>query len=126
MRIGNQAYDDQRRDLAGLIELLDQDPTSSIHSENFLGRFHTLQVVVQEYFAREEAFIEELGVPLEIKNRHLAEHENILGIFLDIYMDSMKHKGGSAIEVYQQVREALRLHFINFDSSLRAYAQDKE
>lgn len=126
MRIGVAAYDDQRKDLAGLIELLDQNPEDSNFSEIFLGRFNILQVVLQEYFAREEALMDEMKIPAEVRKQHVAEHVAIQDMFLDIYMDSMKHTGKTAVEVYKQIREALRLHFLNCDTRLKACVKEDE
>lgn len=123
MKIGMPAYDDQRRDLAGLVELLDQDPTHTNVNEHFLGRFHTLQVVVQEYFAREESLMQQLEIPEDVQKRHIEAHDAITNIFLDVYMDSMNHVQKSALEVYWQVREVLRLHYLNFDISLKPYVE---
>jgi hemerythrin len=126
MCIGIQTYDDQRKDLSGLIELLDKDPKHTNSNENFLGRFHTLQVVVQEYFVREDALMEQMNVPVEVREQHIAEHEAILEMFLNTYFDSMHHKGRTAFEVYWQFRETLKHHFLTCDIKLKDYAKNVE
>lgn len=126
MRIGITAYDDQRKDLSGLIELLDKDPNHANSHENFLGRFHTLQVVVQEYFVREDALMEQMNIPVEIRDQHIAEHEAIINLFLNTYIDSMQHRGRTAFEVYWQVKEALKHHFQTSDIKLKDYAKNFE
>ena len=122
MEIGIPLFDEQHKDLAGIIELLDIDPAAPITEENFLGRFSVLQVMMSEFFNREEALMVQLGVPGEVQQRLIGDHNKILDLFNDIYLDSMNRKQRTAEEVYLAIREAVEKHMLAHGQELRPYA----
>lgn len=123
MAIGIPLFDEQRRDLAGIIELLDIDPTAPITEENFLGRFSVLQVMMTEFFTREESLMLQLGVPGEVQRRLIDDHSKILELFNEVYLDSMYRKQRTAEEVYLAVREALETQMLAIGAELRPYVK---
>lgn len=124
MRIGIPLFDEQRRDLAGIIELLDANPAAPITEENFLGRLSVLQVMMSEFFGREESLMVQLGVPDEVRLRLAADHDVMLDIFNTIYLDSMDRKQQTAGSAYFTIREAVEKHFLAHGQELRRYVKD--
>ncbi len=120
MCFGVKLIDEQRADLACLIEEVNNRPEDTINSEYFLGKFSVLQVVLSEYFAREESWMEQLALPVEQKTAHCDEHSRILGLFNDIYFDSMNHKHCSAHDIYLLVREEISKHMLGADATLQS------
>ena len=126
MEIGIPLFDEQRRDLAGIIELLDIDPAAPITEENFLGRFGVLQVMMAEFFNREESLMVQLGVPGEVRQRLIGDHDKMLDLFNDVYLDSMNREQRTAEEVYLAIREAVETHMLAHGQELRRYVKDPE
>jgi hemerythrin len=126
MEIGIPLFDEQRRDLAGIIELLDIDPAAPITEENFLGRFSALQVMMAEFFNREESLMVQLGVPGEVQQRMIGDHNRILDLFNEVYMDSMERKQRTAEEIYFAIREAVETDMLAHGQELRRYAKGLE
>jgi hemerythrin len=126
MEIGIPLFDEQRKDLAGIIELLDIDPAAPITEENFLGRFSVLQVMMSEFFSREESLMLQLGVPGEVQQRLIDDHNKILDLFNEIYLDSMNKKQRTAEEVYLMIREAVEGHMLAHGQKLRHYVKDAQ
>lgn len=124
MEIGIPLFDEQRKDLAGIIELLDIDPAAPITEENFLGRFSVLQVMMAEFFNREESLMVQLGVPAEVQRRLSDDHNRILGLFNEVYLDSMHRKQRTAEEVYLAIRAAMEACLQAHGDELRPYAKD--
>ena len=124
MEIGIPLFDEQRRDLAGIIELLDIDPAAPITEENFLGRFSVLQVMMAEFFNREESLMVQLGVPNEVQQRLIGDHNKVLELFNQVYLDSMDRKQRTAGEVYLAIREAVETHMLAHGQELRVYAKE--
>ena len=124
MEIGIPLFDEQHRDLAGMIELLDIDPAAPITEENFLGRFSVLQVMMAEFFHREESLMVQLGVPDEVQQRMINDHNKVLDLFNEVYLDSMNRKQRTAEEVYLAIREAVETHLLAHGQELRHYANE--
>jgi hemerythrin-like metal-binding protein len=118
MTVGNAGFDAQRRDLMGLIEELNTNPRGFIRAEYFLGKLSMLHVVVEEYFAREEALMDDLGVPAAIKDIHVEQHRQLSNLFNDIHLDPKDPNHMSARETYNELRSAIQTHMLEFDGSL--------
>jgi hemerythrin len=123
MRLGISLLDRQRQDIAGLIEEIDRRPEDHITSEYFLGKFSMLQVVISEYFVREEELIRELAMPPRLRTAHEAKHSAILEIFNNVYFDSLNGKPRNAHEIYQVIRLELARHFADDDCELAGYVK---
>lgn len=121
MSIGIQSIDARHKDVAELVKSLDVEPDASITAEGFMTGFSKLQVVIAELFAREEEVIRLIGMPESDKRKHIIEHDRLLGIFNQIYFDSMGHKRTVAQEVYNLLRTEISHHMAEFDIRLRDY-----
>ena len=121
MRIGIPIFDEQRCDLAKIIELLDTDPNHPITDEFFLGRFSVLQVMLSEFFTREESLMVELGIPNEVRERLAAEHDEVLKLLNLVYFDSMNKSTRNAQEVYLSIRESVTKIMVEHGRELHQY-----
>lgn len=126
MRIGIPIFDEQRRDIAKIIELLDANPAAPITDEYFLGQFSVLQVMISEFFTREESLMSQLGVPGEVQDRLVADHNKLLELFNQVYLDSMDQKKQTAEQVYFTIRDALAAHMLEHGQELRHYVKDPQ
>lgn len=117
--IGIEPVDEKRLELEKLVSQLDVDPKADINSEYFLGHFAKLQVVLAEFFAREEEVIGLIGLPGSEMRKHFVEHDRLLNIFNQIYFDSMEHKTTMATEVYRMLKAEIAQHIKGYDVKLR-------
>jgi hemerythrin len=124
MEIGIPLFDEQGKDLAGIIELLDIAPEAPITEENFIGRFSVLQVMLSEFFDREESLMLQLAVPGEVQQRVIDEHNRILALFNDVYLDSMNKKPFTAEDVYVAIRAAMEACLQSHGKELRPYVKN--
>lgn len=111
----------RRKRVTELIEHLDQDPAHSISDEDFMEKFSRLQVMLAEFFAREEEVIAMIGMPDSEKRQHILEHDRLLDIFHQIYMDSMDHKNTMAVEVFHRIKAEITRHMSDYDARLIPY-----
>jgi hemerythrin len=123
MESGIPQFDEQRRDLAGVIERHDIDPAAPIMEDNFRGRFSVQQVVMAEFFNREESLMLQLGFPARFQQRMIGDHNKILDYFIEVYPDSMDKKRRTAEEVYLNIREAVEAHMLAHGQELRRYIE---
>ena len=117
--IGIEPIDEKRKELGNLVSQLDADSKGDINSEYFLGNFAKLQVVLAEFFAREEEVIRLIGLPDSAMRKHFVEHDKLLDIFNRIYFDSMKHKTTMATEVFKTLKTEIAKHIDEYDVKLR-------
>jgi hemerythrin len=121
MRIGVPAFDEERKLMTSVIELLDVDGNHPITNEFFLNRFGALEAAVKALYQHEEILMDKWQVPDNIRNHHLVDHTRILGMFTDVYVDSMNRAPRNALEIYRAIRSALEEHILKIADNLRNY-----
>ena len=121
MRIGVPDFDEERKAMVGVIEQLDIDPTHSLTNEFFLIRFRVLEAAVTALYVHEELLMKKWPVPEDIRVAHVADHSRILLMLTEVYLDSMYHKVGNALEVYRRIRSTLEAHILNVSDKLKPY-----
>lgn len=126
MRIGIPLFDEQRKDLAGIMELLAIEPTAPIAEESFLGRLSVLQVTLSEFFYREEPLMLQMKVPCDVQQHLIDDHDKILDLFNEAYRDSMNQKQRTAEAVYLMIREALGTQLLAHGQALRRHVKDAQ
>lgn len=119
LSIGVSFVDDKREAANQLIEALNSLPTETITEEHFLTAFSKLQVVMAEFFAREEEVIRLIGLPESEIRKHFMEHDKLLDYFNTVYEDSMAHKTTMAGEIFRSLRTEVERHFKEYDLKLR-------
>lgn len=126
MSCGFDHLDKKRRSAVGVVTSFAAVPLHSIEAEDFMNWFSRAQVVVAELFAQEEEVIRLIGMPDSEKRRHILEHDRLLGIFNQVYLDSMEHKKTMAYEVFGTLWKEIEKHVKEFDVELRTYAPHVE
>ena len=120
MRIGVAAFDDERRRMLGIVELLDVDPEHGVRGEFFLDRLGILSVVLEKLYRHEELLMDELRLPDTLRALHRADHDRVMSLFVQVYEDSMNNVDRKALEVYETLRRNVLQHIADFGMQLKS------
>ena len=121
MRIGIPAFDEERIRMLRIVELLDVDPEHGIRGEFFLDRLEILRVVLDKLYHYEETLMDELKLPAGLREKHRADHDRVMGMFVEVYEDSMHRVDRRAFEVYETLRRNIVQHIWSFGMRLKPY-----
>ena len=76
---------------------------------------------IEEFFSHEEALLNSYAIPTKIRCLHIADHKRIREMLNDIYMNSVRKKNQTAIEVHEAVRFEINQHVLNFSFDVSHY-----
>ena len=120
------SLEQKRNSVLKAVTFSDADSTKSlVNTEYVMSWFSQAQVIVAELFAREEEVFRLIGLPDSELRRHIVEHNKIIDIFNDVYIDAMAHKQTMAAEVCEKLKVEIHKHFSELDSTLRCDAGNK-
>ena len=124
-RVLLESLEHKRNVVLNTVALMGGDSTKqSVDTECFMNWLSKEQVIVAELFAQEENVIRSIGLPDCELSRHIVEHNKILDIFNDVYIDSMAHKRTTMVEVCERLKVGIQKHAAELDSTLLCAAEN--
>lgn len=112
---------DKRKIIADTIASFPLDSAQTTQAEAFMSCFSSLQISMAEIFVREEEILRISRLPDGEERRHINEHNRMLDIFNEVYLDSMERKYSKSIDVFIRVIDEIEDHIDRHDLNVRRH-----